>query len=144
MVTDTNLGKMINASDKWNQTSSGTSEWRWVDPDDGCLVIRKVFMHTIIRYPEMIYAGLETNGLVMGDVTQVLPHKAVAAKLNMPEEQVFSNTTYTTTTVTLSIALCIAAYTQQKNIPPTITLSLLRSASVFCEPRRPLNGLNHE
>ena len=78
---------------------------------------REVFRNAIVRFPEVIQESLDASGLTLDDVNLIIPHQAnlrisqaVAKRLGVGMDKVFSNIHKygNTTAASIPIALCEA------------------------------------
>ena len=78
---------------------------------------REVFRHAVLRFPEVIQESLDSNGLTLDDVALIIPHQAnlrisqaVAKRLGVGMDKVFSNIHKygNTTAASIPIAFCEA------------------------------------
>jgi len=76
---------------------------------------RQVFKHAITKFPEVILNAMEANGLTREDITLIIPHQAnqriteaVAKRLEIPLEKVYSNIDRYGNTTAASIPLALS------------------------------------
>jgi len=76
---------------------------------------RQVFKHAVTRFPEVVQVALQANQLNLADVALVIPHQAnqriteaIAQRLELPLEKVYSNIHRYGNTTAASIPLAMA------------------------------------
>ena len=84
---------------------------------------RQVFKHAITRFPEVVREALKANNWSIEDVDMVVPHQAnmriteaIAKRLGLPLEKVFSNIHKYGNTTAASIPLALADACEQQKI----------------------------
>jgi 3-oxoacyl-[acyl-carrier-protein] synthase-3 len=99
---------------------------------------RQVFKHASTRFPEVILESLETNGLSQDDLDMVIPHQAnlritqmVAKKLNLTEEQYYSNIHKYGNTTAASIPMALHEALEEGKIQSGDLVSLAAFGSGF-------------
>ena len=89
-----------------------------------------VFKYAVTKFPEVIFAALEKTGIPKDDVDLVIPHQAnqritdaVRARLELPEEKVYSNIKKYGNTTAASIPIAMSEAWKQ---------GLIKDGSLIC------------
>jgi 3-oxoacyl-[acyl-carrier-protein] synthase-3 len=99
---------------------------------------RYVFKHAVTRFPEVIWEALNEVGLGIEDVDLVVPHQAnlriteaVARKLGIGMDKVYSNIHKYGNTTAATIPICLSEAWQEKRISEGSLLALASFGSGF-------------